>query len=265
MKKIPMVQDYIWKYGRDLDYAEVNMVDCSISELESFKTQCNTMLYNTDKAHPGRRVLIDIIKEQRLKCNLELFVRWLKSDLHTATYVFVESMQEFIKNNEVEYPINMIYRWPISICLENIPHEFKDLTLKDILDACMDKLGKFDRSHITKSFILKQKIWLTDKEKSDLFERDEEGVKKNRLTVIKERLRLKSTDKLLISPIGLSYTQLRSMILLKSTKYSALTTEQLVLLRDRILFAFEAEVYFHISQWERLIGEIDETIEFLVK
>ena len=51
-------------------------------------------------------------------------------------------------------------------------------------------------------------------------------------------------DCLLYTSKGLSYSALRSMVNLKSKKYSDLTTEQLLTLRNRILFALEADVKY---------------------
>ena len=47
------------------------------------------------------------------------------------------------------------------------------------------------------------------------------------------------------------------MINLKPKKYSALTTDQLVTLRNKVLFKLENEVKFHISQWEERIRQIE--------
>jgi AAA+ superfamily predicted ATPase len=40
-------------------------------------------------------------------------------------------------------------------------------------------------------------------------------------------------------------------------KYSELTTDQLVVLRDKVLFRFEEEIEFHISQWKEIIRQLE--------
>ena len=78
---------------------------------------------------------------------------------------------------------------------------------------------------------------------------------------IQKLLGLKPNIKLHISPRGLTYAQFRAMIQLKSKKYSELTSEQLKTLRDRILFALEENVRFHIVQWEQRKHQIEVVAE----
>ena len=52
------------------------------------------------------------------------------------------------------------------------------------------------------------------------------------------------------------------MLLLRSKKYSELTTDQLKTLRNVILFALSDEVRFHINQWESRITQLKEVAEF---
>ena len=47
------------------------------------------------------------------------------------------------------------------------------------------------------------------------------------------------------------------MVNLKPKKYSALTTDQLITLRNKVLFKLENEVKFHIEQWEERIRQIE--------
>ena len=51
------------------------------------------------------------------------------------------------------------------------------------------------------------------------------------------------------------------MINLKSKKYSDLTTDQLRLLRDRILFSLEDDVRLHADQWEERKKQIIKVME----
>jgi hypothetical protein len=63
---------------------ERRLVDCSDKELRTFYNHCESMLYNDSKEYPGRYVLLDIIKDQRERCNTELFLRWL--DHQSSSY-----------------------------------------------------------------------------------------------------------------------------------------------------------------------------------
>jgi hypothetical protein len=139
--------------------------------------------------------------------------------------------------------------------------EFRDVTIHDVLLGAVGVLGLFDRSHISLSFITKMGVWLTDKEMNELLERDKDGKARNRIDVIKERFNLRKDIKLYPNENGLSYTELRAMLNLKTKKYSELTTDQLLVLRDKVLFRFEDEVRFHISQWEDIINKIERVAE----
>jgi hypothetical protein len=46
------------------------------------------------------------------------------------------------------------------------------------------------------------------------------------------------------------------MLTLRSKKYSDLTTDQLLTLRNKVLFRFEDEIDYHISQWEERIRQL---------
>ena len=81
----------------------------------------------------------------------------------------------------------------------------------------------------------------------------------NKLDVIRERLGIKDVERLSINSRGLSYTELRSMIMLKpNKKYRDLTTNQLETLRNKILYILEETVKKHINDWEIRMSEIEE-------
>lgn len=93
---------------------------------------------------------------------------------------------------------------------------------------------------------------------NDLLEKDADGNVRNRIDVIKERHNLKSVIKLRPNFKGLRYSELRAMLNMKpAKKYSELTTDQLVVLRDKVLFRFEEEIEFHISQWKEIIRQLE--------
>ena len=139
------------------------------------------------------------------------------------------------------------------------PDEFKEIPISLIIDGCIDRLGYFNKQHITLSFILKQGLWFTQQELKDLTEKNEDGTTKDRVEVVKEKLGLtKPGINLYITPKGLNFAQLKAMISLRSKKYSELTTDQLKTLRNIILFALSDEVRFHINQWEARISQLQE-------
>ena len=51
------------------------------------------------------------------------------------------------------------------------------------------------------------------------------------------------------------------MLNLRAKKYSELTTDQLVTLRNKVLFRLEQEVNYHITSWEERIRQIKMVAE----
>ena len=100
-------------------------------------------------------------------------------------------------------------------------------------------------------------VYLTPAEMKEFDEKDKDGNKRSKLEVIKEHLNIKPTVRLTVKPTGLNFSELRAMINLKPKKYSDLTTDQLTVLRNKILFRLEDEVQYHISQWETRIHQIE--------
>lgn len=91
--------------------------------------------------------------------------------------------------------------------------------------------------------------------------KDEQGNTRNRLELIKERLGLKQDVRLTVKPSGLNMAELRAMLNLKPKKYSEMTTDQLVTLRNKVLFKLENEVQHHIDQWEERKSQIEKVAE----
>lgn len=253
------VNNFIWKGAKkevngNLVQEEIKLVDASPEQLEKFYRHCKSMLYNTDKENPGRYVLINIIKDQIDRCNCELFLRWLEQEKSKPRFNFLSDIRTVLDNNKDI--ITDTKTFPISEIVGGCPDEYKNLSISLVLDGLLDRLGKFDRKHITLTFILKQGLWFTQQELKDLTEKNEDGTLKDRVQVVKERLGLKPNVNIHITPKGINYTQLRAMILLRSKKYSELTTDQLKTLRNIILFSLIDESRFHANQWEERIAMI---------
>lgn len=262
-KKSSDINSFVWK-GRKVEkdgkfvQEEKKLLDCTEAELRSFYSHCESMLNNESDKDPGRYVLLRITKDQRVRCNTELFLRWLETEHSIPRFKFLEALRSFLDNHKDQVdPRN----FPIGEIVENCPEEFSDIPSNWVLDGCLDQLGRFDKKHLTLSFILKQGLWFTTQESKDLTEKDANGNLRDRLEVVKEKLKLPGTVRIHTKPTGLSYTQLRALINLKSKKYSDLTTDQLRLLRDRILFNLEDEAKAHAKQWETRKSQIEQVCE----
>lgn len=254
---------FTWKFPRKLDenknyiQTEIKLVNCSIEELERFKVHCNSMLYNKSKDNLGRVYLFKEIQIQQLKCGVELFLRYSES-IGTSRVAIADTLRAAIKLNGIG---DLDLKHTVLSDLIGVPVEYRRLPIELVIDGCLDKLGKFDARHLTLSFIIKQGLWFTKEEQKDLTEFDGEGKEIDKRDVIKERLNLHRNVNLLLNPCGLTYTKFRSLVTLKSKKYSELTTDQLVTLKSRALYALEDDVKKHIDFWERKIYEIDQVLK----
>lgn len=264
---------YVWKgkkvkVGDKFVQEEIKLVDATPKQLKEFYDYCELMLNNPSKEEPGRYTVLQMVQEQRERCNVELFLRSLETE-KISRYSLNVNIQELIsdinKDAMNEAKAKDLKVTPITakdLTLADVssecPTEFRNIPLTLIIDGCLDKLGVFNRKHLTLAFILKQGVWLTPQEITDLTVKDEEGNIKNRLDVIRERLNIDKNIIFRINSKGLSYTHLRAMLQLKNKKYSEMTTDQLKVLRNRILFNLENEVKYHIRQWETRMNQIEE-------
>lgn len=262
------LENFIWKGPRSesREQNSIRMVDATPEQLKEWYAHCKSMLYSNDKKFPGRYVLRDIVDSQRAKCNTELYLRWLENKYQKdipdprpsyPRYLYMSDIQTYLRHNEDTIPKSSYATTPISAITNGVPFEFRDITIANVIDGCIDKLGIFSREHISLRFITKLGVWLTDKEMKELEEKDKDGKTRNRIDVIKERHNLRKEISLKPSPKGLKYSELRAMLNLKTKKYSELTTDQLLVLRDKVLFRFEEEIDFHISQWENIIKQLE--------
>lgn len=238
---------------------ERKLMDCSIEELNQYYKYCETMLYNKSKIKPGRYILLDIMKTQRNKCNAELFLRWVNREKGVSCYCLTDTLREFLKHHpqaeDENGQIVSTTTMPIHKIIGNCPQEFNSLTFEDVLSACLDSLGFFDKRHLTITFLLKQGVYLTNEEKK-LKDKNMSNIE-----YIKECLDLHPNAEVYYDTRGLSLEQMKSMITLKSKKYSEMTTMQLELLRNRILFALENDIQHHIQQWEKRQKQIKMVLE----
>ena len=261
------IKSFIWKGEKKevngvLTQEEIRLIDADENQLKKFYNHCMSMLYNEDKQNPGRYLLLNIIKDQIERCNCELFLRWLEQEKGKPRFTFLSDIRTILDNNKDSIPDTKSV--PISAIVGGCPDEFKDIPISLVIEDCIDRLGYFNKQHITLSFIVKQGLWFTQQELKDLTERNEDGTIKDRIEVVKERLglKLKPNINLYITPKGLTFGQLKAMLLLRSKKYSELTTDQLKTLRNVILFALSDEVRFHINQWESRITQLKEVAKF---
>ena len=97
-----------------------------------------------------------------------------------------------------------------------------------------------------------------------LYEKDPEtGKAKNRLEIVKREQKLNPAIILKINNVsGLSYSEFRSMCRLKKDKYANLTSDQLRLLSNKILYRFQDQCEAQAKQWQDKMDEIRKVSEF---
>jgi hypothetical protein len=259
------ISSYIWKGTKKLDetgrykQSEKKMIDMNETELNSCYEHCKTMLFNKDIRHPGRYLVLDLISEQRNKCGAELFLRYIERENQISRFSLMNMLSEFLtKNKEALKGIKP----KLSDVFSNLPNEFEELSLDLVMDGCLDRLGAFNKKHITRTFILKQGIWLTPSESKELIKYSVDK-SENKLSIIRDNLNIKDVEILYVRDKGLNYTQMRAMLNIKpNKKYIDLTTTQLETLRYRILFNLEEDVKKHIISWEKRMEEIEEVAEY---
>lgn len=255
------VNTFVWKGHKILDadgkykQSEKKLMTMTAKELSDCYSHCKTMLFNKDLQNPGRYLVLDIIADQRDRCGAELFLRHVEQENGLRRFTLMEMINSFLSLNKEALKGT---KPALKLAFSNMPDEFQNISLNLVMDGCLDRLGVFNKKHITRTFILKQGIWLTPAEVKDLVEYDSSGNLIDKLLIIRERLNIKDVERLYLNAKGLNYTQMRAMLNIKpNKKYMDLTTLQLETLRNRILFNLEETVKDHINSWERRMEEIE--------
>ena len=227
---------------------------------------CEKMLRSDDPRHLGRYNVLDEINDNINRCNVELFLRYLENSymkrehyIPTPRFKLMIAVKEFILNSEREAESKgMTLDWKkISINYlngEEFPPEFQSINIADVLDGCIDKLGAFNKQHLTMTFITKMGLWFNKAEENEF-----KGISNSdRLKIVKDKLHLPTKLILKFNEKGLSYHEMRAMLTLpKKQKYSDMTTEQLLTLRNKVLLRLSREIDGHIFSWRRLQKQIE--------
>ena len=255
--KVNDLNQYVWK---SKDGKDIRLLDMSKEELQKIYNHANDMLYNTNKYTPGKLQVKKNIRTLISHCNAELLKRYI---LHECNIDILKSpieVVQFIRDNKKSN--NLEDTDSVTTLFTHLPKEFETVTLDLLLSACLDQLDLINRKMISDNFILSQGIWLTEAEKVDLTEYDENGQIRPWMEVIKERLLLPNI-KLRVDPRGFSYAEFRSLIhLTPLPKISSLPTDTLRLLRDKVFILLDADTDYHINKWEIIKSNIEKVAEY---
>ena len=263
------INNYVWK-GPKVNgvQEEIKLIDANFEQLQRFYNHCNEMLYNSDSKYPGRITLLSIVDDQIKRCRAELLIRWLRSEKQYTTTNCLEDLRAIISNNKEQLTQEVIKTYAIGNIMNGLPIEFERIPISLVMDACLDSLGVLDNSHLTLNFIVKMGLWFTQQEmqkpvnEGGLYKKDPEtGKAMDRLEVVSKELRLNPSIVLRIDNTGLSYAEFRSMCRLKRDKYANLTSDQLRLLSNKVLYRFQDQCEMQAKQWQDKIAEILKVAE----
>jgi hypothetical protein len=267
-KKNNDISSFVWLFAKKGNQTQesVRLVDATPEQLQSFYKHCKAMLYNTNKKNPGKYTLLDLIREQREKCNIELFVRKIESGVLCADgkgiprFVYCQNILDFRKRNLEYFMTHDFESSPISLISGKLPEEFKDLTIGSVMEACLNQLGTFTNRHISPKFIFSLGIHLTPKEMIEFTPKD--GDTRTRMDIVKERLGVKKSLMLDITPKGLSFSEFRAITNLHIDTYDHLSTDQLTVLRDKLLLRLEFKLLSDATKWEKRLEEISKVADY---
>ena len=245
------INSYVWINRKG---ESIKMIDMPADQLQEAAKHCYEMLYNETSYNVGRIIVRKNIHSIWDSCNAELFARHLLYECNEgfkSRKDILDCINNFRANADgdiLDLSVNTIFN--------GLPPIYEKVTIRRLMDACFDKLDVFNRKIINDKFLLYQGIWLTNQEKNDLTEKDENGVMRDRKEVICERLGLnKINPKMLrFNPTGLSYAEFRSIVQLSPlTKVTSLPSTTLETLRDKILLLLDNDLDHHINKWNTLL------------
>ena len=257
--------NFVWKgekikEGNKYVQQTEKIADMSPERLKECWDHCEKMLRNDNPKCLGRYNVLEEINKQISNCNTELLLRYFENayqkrenESGTKRFSLWASLRQLMSNNPEVTDWSKV---PISYISDNLPDEFKDVNIADAVDGCIDNLGTFDKQRLTMTFITKMGLWFTKQEENELKGISNSNIE--RLKIVKDKLHLPSKLVLRFSEKGLSYHEMRAMLTLpKKQKYSDMTTEQLVTLRNKILLRLSMEVSSHIYNWKQLQRKIE--------
>lgn len=250
------INSFVWKSQNGND---VRMMDMDADALQKAYNHANSMLTSKSRWTPGKLVIRENLHKTWDECNTELFMRFMIHDSNVG-FTTNKDLFDYIVAAKKQYDATDADS--ITTIVTGVPSVYERITIGQLLDACFDKLGTFNKKLLSDKFILSQGIWLTEDEKKELTEYEPDGTMRKWLDVVKERLFLANV-RLRIDQKGLSYSEFRSLVQMdKLPKISSLSTATLTLLRDKILLLLDSDLNYHIDRWMDIISQLKKVAEY---
>lgn len=255
-KRTNSMENWTWV---DKNGNSVRLIDMTDEELQHSYNHTLDMLYRKSNFKYGKLEVRKNIQKIHESCNSELLRRYLQYELAVDMFKTNKDLLDFImKFKEVNHVTN---EDNITVMFSNLPKEFETLTIGDLIKACLDTCEPINRKLISNDFIMSLGIWLTEDEKRDLTEYDENGKLRPWVEVMKERLFIDG-GYFRVTPTGLNYSELRNLLNLESrSRVSSTPSDTLYLLRDKILLLLDNDLEYHIKKWEGLKEQIEKVAE----
>ena len=255
-KRTNSMENWTWM---DKNGNSVRLIDMTDEELQHSYNHTLDMLYRKSNFKYGKLEVRKNIQKIHESCNSELLRRYLQYELAVDMFKTNKDLLDFImKFKEANHVTN---EDNITVMFSNLPKEFETLTIGDLIKACLDTCEPINRKLISNDFIMSLGIWLTEDEKRDLTEYDENGKLRPWVEVMKERLFIDG-GYFRVTPTGLNYSELRSLLNLESrSRVSSTPSDTLYLLRDKILLLLDNDLEYHIKKWEGLKEQIEKVAE----
>ena len=229
-------------------------------ELQKCYSHALDMLYRTTNYKFGKYEVRKNIHKIYNSCNAELLHRFIQHELNVDIFKTNRDILDYV--NRFKETNHLTNEDSITCMFDGLPKEYENLTIGDLVKACLDGLEPINRRLISNEFIMSLGVWLTDEDKKDLTEYDSQNKLRPWLQVMKERLFIDGGF-FRVTPSGLSYPELRSLINLESrAKVSTVPSATLRLLRDKILLMLDQDLEYHIRKWSDIQTKIEEVAKY---
>lgn len=232
------------------------MMDMTPEQLLKAHSHVEDMLNNKDPYHPGVQRKRDQVRRMWDCANTELLLRHilydyniegLRTNKDLLDYISAHKQANGVRNSD-----------SVTTIFNGLNDSYKTVTIDSLLSACLDSLPAFNKKLLTDKFILSLGIWLTENEKKELTDYTADGKFRNRKDVIKERLLLNPNVEIRFNSKGLSYNEFRALLHIESrSKFSAMTTDALKLLRDKVLLLLDQDLEYHVQKWSVLKEKLE--------
>jgi hypothetical protein len=130
------------------------MIQMTPKELQKIYNHAYDMLYNKSYKTLGKYEVKKNIQNTNTKCNAELFLRYILYDLDKCPLKTNRDILEYLNNHRLN---GVSEKTHITEIFGEIPREFINLTLVDVIKACL-KTESFNKKLISDKFILAQGI-----------------------------------------------------------------------------------------------------------